>query len=48
MTSEQYLSHLRDGELIERLRFMAQEYDGPCGQCSSIIAANAQKKANLP
>jgi hypothetical protein len=47
MNSETYLKHIQEGSLIDRLKFMAKEYDGPCGQSSTVMAANAAKKANL-
>ena len=47
MNSETYLKHLQEGSLIDRLRFMAKEYDGPCGQTNTILVSRAAKKTNL-
>ena len=47
MNSEQYLKKLREGSLVDRLGFMAKEYDGPCGQSCTVMEANANKKKNL-
>jgi hypothetical protein len=47
MNSEQYLQALRDGPLHQRLRFMAKEYDGPCGQSMTVQMAGKYKQDNL-
>ena len=47
MNSERYIKRLYEGSLIKRLRFMADEYRGSCGQSSTVITANALKRANI-
>lgn len=48
MNSERYLDKLRaDGDLIQQLRTHAKEYDGPCGQSATSMAANQIKKQAL-
>jgi hypothetical protein len=48
MSSEKYLDKLRaGGDIILQLRAHAKEYDGPCGQSSTVITANMIKKQAL-
>jgi len=46
MNSETYLNQFRTGTLQDRLKKMAAEYDGPCGQgMTSMTAAQLKKEA---
>jgi hypothetical protein len=47
MNSETYLNQFRTGTLQDRLKKMAAEYDGPCGQGMTIMETNRLKKAAL-
>jgi len=47
MNSETYLNQFRTGTLQDRLKKMAAEYDGPCGQgMTSMTAAQLKKEAH--
>lgn len=47
MSSEEYLKCYTDGNLVSRLKRMADEYLGPCGASVLAYDANQAKRKNL-
>ena len=47
MSNQEYLKRLTDGNLVARLKRMADDYLGPCGASASAYDINQAKRKNL-